>query len=70
MFGFLQKRTKEERELIRNSSKISKGLISIFNSKKIDDESLDELEELLVSSDMNIHIVGNLIDFIRNNKCQ
>ena len=65
MFGFLTKRTKEERELIKNSSKISKGFSTIFNSRKIDEELLDQLEEVLISSDMNVHIVANIINFIK-----
>lgn len=68
MFNFLIKRTKEERELIKNSSKISKGFSSIFNGKKIDEELLGQLEEVLISSDMNVHIVENIINFIRNTK--
>ena len=68
MFKFLSKKTDEEKELIRNSSKISKGLSSIFNSKKIDNNSLEQLEELLISADINVHIVENIIDFIRSTK--
>ena len=48
MFSFLKKKTEEEKELIKNSSKISKGLSSIFVGKKVDEKSLEELEELLL----------------------
>lgn len=68
MFNFLKKKTEEEKELLKNSSKISKGLSTIFNSKKIDETSLEELEELLISADINIYIVEDIINFIRNNR--
>ena len=68
MFSFLKKKTEEEKELIKNSSKMSKGLSSIFVGKKIDEKSLEELEELLISADINVYIVEDIIKFIRNNK--
>ncbi len=68
MFNFLKNKTKEEKELLKSSSKISKGLSSIFNSKKIDENSLEKLEELLITSDINVYIVEDIIEFIRNNR--
>lgn len=38
--------------LTRSSSKITDGISSIFTKKKLDDETLEELEELLIVSDM------------------
>jgi fused signal recognition particle receptor len=38
--------------LSKTSDKISSGITSIFSKKKLDQTSLDELEDLLISSDM------------------
>ena len=39
--------------LSKSSQKISGGLKKILKSKKIDDQTLAELEELLISSDLD-----------------
>ena len=58
----------EDKELINTSNKIQKGLFSIFNGKKIDQETLEDLEALLISTDLNTNIVADVISFIKNNK--
>ena len=68
MFNFISKKTNKEKDLIKNSSKIAKGLSSFFNYKKIDEELLENIEELLISSDINVHIVESIVDFIRKTK--
>ena len=66
MFSFFKK-SKSKIE-IKTSDKISKGISSIFNSKKIDEESLEELEALLIKSDVNFNITNNIVSSIRNTK--
>lgn len=68
MFKFLNTQSKVDKELMKGSSKISKGLAGIFTGRKLDDNLLDELEELLISSDISVYIVNDIINFLRNNK--
>lgn len=68
MFRFSNTINKNDEELAKSSSKIKNGLLSIFNSKKLDENMLEELEELLITSDININIVNEIIDFLRKNK--
>lgn len=68
MFKFLTKQTIDDKELIKTSTKISKGLNTIFNSKKITDETLEELETLLISTDLNIYLVNDILHFLKENR--
>lgn len=54
------KRLKEG--LSKSSNKISTGISDIFTKKKLDQETLDELEELLISSDIGPKTSLNIID--------
>lgn len=40
--------------LSRSSTKLSDGVASIFTKKKLDDETLEELEDLLISADLGV----------------
>lgn len=44
--------TRLKEGLTRSSSKLTEGISGIFTKKKLDDETLEELEELLITSDM------------------
>ena len=57
-----------ENKLDKSADKISNGLFSIFTGKKIDQELLEELEELLISSDLGIEITTKIITEIKKNK--
>ncbi|WP_343560627.1 signal recognition particle-docking protein FtsY [Kiloniella sp. b19] len=50
--------------LSRSSSKIGDGITGIFTRRKLDDEALEELEELLITSDLGLptamRLTGNL----------
>ena len=48
--------------------KIKTGLSSIFTGKKLDDDMLEELENVLVSGDININIVNDITTFLRKNR--
>ena len=54
--------------LSKSSDKISSGLKKILKSKKIDKETLDNLEELLIESDLGINFTSEIITEIEKNK--
>ncbi|MFK8040688.1 MAG: signal recognition particle-docking protein FtsY [Rickettsiaceae bacterium] len=62
IFGALKK------ALTKSSSKISDGIESIFSKKRLDDETLEELEELLILSDMSSNAASELIEKLRKTK--
>lgn len=51
--------------ITKTSSKISTGLTSIFSNKKLDSETLEELYELLIASDMGVSVTEEIIDQIK-----
>jgi fused signal recognition particle receptor len=55
-------------ETNKSSNKIQKGLMSIFNGKKLDTNSIEEIEEILITSDISADIVASIINFIQNNR--
>ncbi len=57
-----------ENKLDKTANKISTGLFSIFTGKKIDDNLLDELEELLITSDLGINITNKILNEVKKNK--
>lgn len=46
--------------LSRSSGKLSDGVASIFTKKKLDQETLDELEELLIGADLGVAAAGRV----------
>lgn len=54
--------------LKRTSHKITEGLESILVKKKLDQEMLEEIEDLLLSTDLGVAITRNLIDILRKNR--
>lgn len=46
--------------LSRTSSKIANGIGSIFTKSKLDDEMLEELEDLLIMSDMGVEVARKI----------
>lgn len=51
--------------LVKSSSKISSGIDTIFYKKKLDNETLTELEELLISSDITYSVASEIINKLR-----
>ncbi len=47
--------------LVNTSDKISKGIDQIFIKKKLDESTLEQLEELLISTDMGSHFAAETI---------
>ena len=46
--------------LTRTSSRISDGIAGIFSGRKLDDAALEELEELLIASDLGVETAAKL----------
>lgn len=51
--------------LTKTSSKISTGLTSIFTNRKLDADTLEELHDLLIGSDMGATASLHIIDQIK-----
>ena len=56
------------RGLSRSSNKLSQGINDIFTKKKLDDETLDLLEELLITADLGPKTSSSLIEALRAEK--
>lgn len=46
--------------LTKSSSKLSEGVTGIFTKRKLDDETLEELEDLLISSDLGVSTASKI----------
>lgn len=62
------KNSKIDGGLDRSADKISSGLFSIFTGKKIDQNLLEELEDLLITSDIGVEITEKVLNEIKKNK--
>ena len=60
--------SKLKQSLSKTSNKISEGIDKIFYKKKLNEETLEELEELLISSDMSVSVVTNIIEELKKVK--
>ncbi|MEE2699674.1 MAG: signal recognition particle-docking protein FtsY [Pseudomonadota bacterium] len=49
------------KSLSRSSAKLTSGITNLFSKKKLDKQSLDELEELLVSCDLGVSTASKII---------
>ena len=54
--------------LSKSSNKLSDGLSNIFVKRKLDDETLEELEELLIEADMGVHVATDIITELSKSK--
>jgi fused signal recognition particle receptor len=52
----------------KTSSKVSRGIFSIFSEKKLSEEIIEELEEILISTDMSMATVSKILADFRKNK--
>ena len=68
MFKFLKEQKLDNNKIVKSSEKIASGLKSIFNSKKMDNETLEELENLLISADISVYVVADIIKYLADNK--
>ena len=65
MSGFFNKL---KSALNKTSDKLSAGIENIFHKKKLDLNSLNELEELLISSDTGVKVAGEIIELLKKKK--
>ena len=68
MFKFKNTINKNNKEFINSSNKIKTGLSALFNGKKLDEDILEEFENLMITADININIVNEIVEFLRKNK--
>ena len=54
-----------KKNLNKTSNFLSSSISSTFQNKKVDAETLEELESILISADISIEVVSKLIDSIR-----
>lgn len=54
--------------LKRSSSKLSEGVTQIFTQRKLDDDALEELEDLLISSDLGTGPASRVISALAKDK--
>jgi len=54
--------------LSRSSSKLTGGLTGLFTRKKLDDETLEELEDLLIASDMGSRVAARITSNIAKDR--
>ena len=52
----------------RSSARLTQGINTIFNRRRLDDEALLELEELLISSDMGVGVAGEVAEALRKTR--
>ena len=65
VFGWFKKLTSG---LSKSSEKISDGIKKVIKGKKIDENTLVELEELLISSDLGANFSSGIIEDLRKSK--
>ena len=54
--------------LAKSSTRLSEGVTGIFTRRKLDEETLDELEELLISADLGVAAAGRIRDALAKNR--
>ncbi len=54
--------------LSRSTQKLSGGLASVFTKRRLDDEALEELEDLLVSADLGTAVANRVIGAFRRSR--
>jgi fused signal recognition particle receptor len=57
-----------KRGLSRSSSKLGDGITGIFTRRRLDDTTLEELEELLISADMGTGIAAEVTGMLRKTR--
>lgn len=60
--------TRLKKGLSASSNKLTGGITDIFTKRKLDDETLEELEELLITSDIGVATAGKLVEGLRKSR--
>jgi fused signal recognition particle receptor len=56
--------------LSRTSSKLSEGITSVFTKRKLDDETLEELEDLLIQADLGLDVSASVAAALKKSRYQ
>ena len=56
---------KFKNKLSKTSNFLSVNILETFKNKKVDTSTLEELESILISSDISLDVVDQLIDSVR-----
>jgi fused signal recognition particle receptor len=54
--------------MARSSSRLTQGINTIFTRRRLDEEALFELEELLIASDMGVGVAGEVAESLRKTR--
>lgn len=54
--------------LVKSSSKLTEGITTLITHRKLDDEALEELEDLLITSDLGINTARDLVQKLSKKK--
>jgi fused signal recognition particle receptor len=54
--------------MARSSARLTEGINTIFNRRRLDDDALLELEELLIASDMGVGIAAEVTEALRKSR--
>jgi len=54
--------------MARSSARLTEGINTIFNRRRLDEEALNELEELLIASDMGVGIACEVTEALRKTR--
>ena len=54
--------------MARSSARLTQGINTIFTRRRLDDDALLELEELLISSDMGVGVAGEVAETLRRTR--
>jgi fused signal recognition particle receptor len=54
--------------MTRSSARLTEGINTIFNRRRLDDAALSELEELLIASDMGVGIAAEVTEELRRQR--
>ena len=60
--------SKFKNNLQKTSNFLSSNILNSFQSKKVDNETLEELESVLISADISLDVVEKLINSVRKVK--
>ncbi len=64
-FGWFQRL---RQGLTKTSSRLSAGITGVFVKRKLDDETLEELEDLLIQADLGIDVASRVTDALRQSR--
>ena len=54
--------------LSRSTQKLGNNLTSVFTKRRLDDESLEQLEDILISADFGPEVAENVIESFRKTR--